>query len=341
MQEVLPSRPPNSTPVKIGRELSIAQPAVSNRLQEEARRETAKDSSRVQYDPEVQSAPEPEGDPAADGDGCLDIQWRQLSDLLSRMGSPGEGEFCQWKIVFGDADAFADIVVAKVSARVISVEIWEATGHKWILGDTALSKGSPKTTSLRYHCAPYIAYEKRQVDEEQRKRIRIVRPRWGCKGHLSVRIDRRNLSRVITGYGHEMDPDGFTDISIPQDALDYIATRTERTPTELHTELRKKYAEEEKPAHFAQKQVHARWTRENERVWKLHTDELASAALVLEKYASKDIEKLKLPTIRGVQAFAFALKDVLHTCTKEDRSLMRLAWIPPISERRTLALRFC
>jgi hypothetical protein len=75
-----------------------------NRIQERARRTAEKEAKRVKYDEQD------EGVDDAEGDGCLDIEWHQLYDILARMESPGEGEMCQWRIVFdADADAFTDI----------------------------------------------------------------------------------------------------------------------------------------------------------------------------------------------------------------------------------------
>ncbi|KAJ9123013.1 hypothetical protein QFC24_004052 [Naganishia onofrii] len=158
-----------------------------------------------------------------------------------------------------------------------------------------------------------VAYKKPQVDEEQRKRKRFAMPRWNCEGHVTIQVDRRDMSRVVVRYGHNQDHVHYTDIILSKDAVDYISANLDRTPSEIHSKLRRKYAEKDKPVHFTQKQVHARWTHENERVWKLDPDELASAALVLEKYASDDIEILSLPIVTGAEAFAFAVKKALVT----------------------------
>ncbi|KAJ9106406.1 hypothetical protein QFC21_001552 [Naganishia friedmannii] len=282
----------------------------AKRLQERLRREEKRESRRIAFDEDMQGE---EGVEEEEGDGCLEIGWDKLYDLLSRLDSPGPGELCKWVIVFGEADEFTDIEHPDVLARVIAIEMWEATGYRWSLRDRTEWTGLPDVLSFRYHCAQDVVHKKSRIDEEQRKRKRNFMPRWDCHGQITIRIDRRDMSRVFLKYVHSQDHTTYTDIVLPKDAVDYISANTDRTPSEIHAELRRKYAAADKPVHFTQKQVHARWTRENERVWKLDPDELTSASLVMQRHRESDrIDLITLPTITGVQAFAFAVRDVLE-----------------------------
>jgi hypothetical protein len=119
------------------------------------------------------------------------------------------------------------------------------------------------------------------------------------------------MTRLSIEYTHKHYPARYIDISSPDEPKQYISNRTDKKPSELYAEFKKLWATKSRPVYFTQKQVHAQWTLENEKVWKLDEDELVSDQIVIDRFNNNDLEKLALPEMDGIQAYAFAMKTVL------------------------------
>lgn len=95
---------------------------------------------------------------------------------------------------------------------------------------------APLKTTFRYYCAQSCKEQQRQKADPQK--IRGTMDIWECNGYLSVRIETENLASVILRYSHNFAHQGYNDIALPEQAIEHIRSRKDRTPGELYNELR-------------------------------------------------------------------------------------------------------
>lgn len=119
---------------------------------------------------------------------------------------------------------------------------------------------------------------------------------------------------------------------MPDEAKAYIDERKDKTPGQLFRDLN--ISTQGRGIYYTQKQVHNYWTEANSSMWRLdRSDELNSAAMVLERHADDNVERIDLPEERGVKAFAFVLKDSLES---RGRFLNEIAMDSPCEFMRTI-----
>ncbi|EIN04914.1 hypothetical protein PUNSTDRAFT_75677 [Punctularia strigosozonata HHB-11173 SS5] len=121
---------------------------------------------------------------------------------------------------------------------------------------------------------------------------------------------------------HDLAHERVTDISIPKDVIALIENNRELTPSaiimylfwQIWDVILKKY----KTGKLTDKnwitehQVYARWSKLNERVWRLNHDEVTSAQMLLKQADGGTVEIIPISEEEGRSSFAYAFKDSLR-----------------------------
>jgi hypothetical protein len=116
---------------------------------------------------------------------------------------------------------------------------------------------------------------------------------------LNATLDPSNMKEIVVKYRHLRFHEACVDVSIPQEAKDFINARKDKTPGQLFDDLQR--SDEGQGLHFTQKQVHEYWTQIKAATWSLESkDESWSDLMVLEQHRADKVEMVPFPAERGL-----------------------------------------
>ncbi|KAF7378400.1 SWIM-type domain-containing protein [Mycena sanguinolenta] len=201
------------------------------------------------------------------------------------------------------------LVTPKERVQMVAAEIWKITGYRFTVKDNGELKGGHRT---RLWCCQNEARKKKSKashDPNIRNRDNVGMKRYPCQSKLviSCRASRKDEDEmnVTVQLKHAQKHTSYTNVSMPQDALDMIRENVEwLTPVAMVSKVQAKF-----PTVTAA-QIHRAWMEMSEIHWRRDDLQLPSAAKMLEEHG-EDVDIFKPENVpEGVEMLCWGMKKI-------------------------------
>ncbi|KIY68664.1 hypothetical protein CYLTODRAFT_252877 [Cylindrobasidium torrendii FP15055 ss-10] len=130
--------------------------------------------------------------------------------------------------------------------------------------------------------------------------------RHDCGGWLRISIhdERVNEARIRLSHRHHKP---YVSISMTPEQLKTVYDMRNQSPSKIWDYI----LQHDPNTELTEKQVQAEWTRINQDHWRLDTDQVKSATMLLERLEGADVEVFPITPRENASAIAFGFKEVL------------------------------
>ncbi|KAL0056634.1 hypothetical protein AAF712_016761, partial [Marasmius tenuissimus] len=210
----------------------------------------------------------------------------------------------------GEEDVDDEVSPGKKILRLVVSRIQKLTGYRFNYKTKRISKSDSNMTTYVYYCAQLDGQQtkNKKVSYPKKQRLRSFMQRFKCDGWLQIAVNERDLALVEIRLTHYHPHIPYVDISIPDSVKEEIEQMKASTAGKIWAAL-KKYPK----TNFTQKQVYYFWSMINEGIWKLDSNQVESAILVLKKACSDgvEVEIIPTPVEDGISSLAFTFMGIL------------------------------
>ncbi|KAJ8090976.1 hypothetical protein PM082_024900 [Marasmius tenuissimus] len=189
--------------------------------------------------------------------------------------------------------------------KMISLEVWRAIGYRFTVKD---NKKLPTGWKTRYFCSQDRARKKRskKISETEKQRDNLGMKHYDCQSKLVITshtVDDR--AEVYVRLDHHESHLRYTDVSLPESALEYIWDHLQFKPNDLVKALKPDYQI------ITSAQVYSAWLRLSEVLWRRVDDQMESARLLLhELEEAGEIDVFESISLDGIVQLSWGMKKV-------------------------------
>ncbi|KAF7426653.1 hypothetical protein PC9H_009022 [Pleurotus ostreatus] len=200
---------------------------------------------------------------------------------------------------------------AKEEVRMVSHEIWQASGYKFRVHDNPKIATGYKT---RYWCCQDEGRRQRSRPSQREgavPRDNVGMKRFACRSRLIIACKLAapkggvSLKRTIRiAIEHHTVHVLYYDVSVPAEALDMVRENLDNaTPNELVGRIQALFPQ------VTANQIHTAWTVMSEELWKRDDQQLTSAKLLMEDL-SDDVEMFNVVIEDGIEQICWGMKQI-------------------------------
>ncbi|KAG6904096.1 hypothetical protein DXG01_012660, partial [Tephrocybe rancida] len=187
-------------------------------------------------------------------------------------------------------------------ANHLSKMVWKATDYRFNYKKKTQSKAHKNVIKYSYYCAQLEGEQTKQKLNENttKRRARMCMERFKCDGWLHISIDENDPSTVILRVTHYENHIPYTDISVSEKVDELIKSMSDLPATKIWDVILEKKLE----GQITQKQVYQHWSHHNEGRWRLDSDQVKSAKMVLERSEGINVNVIDIPQEQGLSSIA-------------------------------------
>ncbi|KAK1216777.1 hypothetical protein PQX77_001906 [Marasmius sp. AFHP31] len=189
--------------------------------------------------------------------------------------------------------------------KMTCLEVWRAIGYRFTVKE---NKKLPTGWRTRYFCSQDRARKKKskKVSDAEKHRDNLGMKRFDCKSKLVITSHTVNDEvEVYVRLDHHDSHLQYTDVSLPESALEYIRDHLQFKPNDLVKTLKPDYQ------NITSAQVYSAWLRLSEVLWRRADDQMESARLLLRELENAgEIDVFASTSLDGIVQLSWGMKKV-------------------------------